>query len=250
MEMPKRSKSSSRCTESESEVLKSKGESMKMMTPLRGFDLLHRGLRDSWRSIAMAWAVCLSVSMLGGCGVIPPNVLTTPGNPVPVAKVFPSALLAEPIQLRAGYTHTSQPFQLKNPAERWIVALGFVRSDTGRSAEEKMDEAYDVCWVRGPGKGLGYTSCSKSLSSGYELRWELLNEYEIVVAHFLFDSARQDGAGTYASDAITRTLSGFGDQKVGLYRLRVTVLRDAKELDFLKPHILVNRPFFSSRSIE
>ena len=89
MEMPKRSKSSSRCTESESEVLKSKGESMKMMTPLRGFDLLHRGLRDSWRSIAMAWAVCLSVSMLGGCGVIPPNVLTTPGNPVPVGEVFP-----------------------------------------------------------------------------------------------------------------------------------------------------------------
>jgi hypothetical protein len=32
--------------------------------------------------------------------------------------------------------------------------------------------------------------------------------------------------------------------------LRVSVLRDANELDFLKPHIVVDRPFFSSTAIE
>lgn len=208
-----------------------------------------RSLQGSSRAITLKLMLVAFLSMLAGC-VFAPNVLTTPGNPVPVAKVFSSALLAEPIQLRAAYIHTTQPFQIRSSAERWTVALGFVRSDVGRPAEEKIDESYDVCWVRGPGKGLGYTSCSKVLSPGYKLRWELLNEDGNVVVHFLFDSALQDSAGTYATDAITRTLSGFSDQRIGLYRLRVTVLRDVKELDFLKPHILVDRPFFSSKSIQ
>jgi len=209
----------------------------------------HQLQRGGWRAIAMALVLSISASVLGGCWIIPPNVLTTPDNQVPVAKHFPSALLAEPIQLRAGYTHTTQPFQIKGPKERWAVALGFVRSDTGRPIEEKVNEAYDVCWTDGPDKGLSYKTC-KNTTPGFNLQWELLREDGSIAALYAFDSLRKDSGGTYSANAITRTLSGFSDQSIGSYRLRVTVLRDAKELDFLKPHILVNRPFFSSRSIE
>jgi hypothetical protein len=80
--------------------------------------------------------------------------------------------------------------------------------------------------------------------------WELLQEDGRVIARFRLDSLRRDSGGTFSATAITRTLSGFRDQPPGQYRLRVSVLRDANELDFLKPHIVVDRPFFSSTAIE
>ncbi|KWT97093.1 hypothetical protein APY03_1778 [Variovorax sp. WDL1] len=82
------------------------------------------------------------------------------------------------------------------------------------------------------------------------MSWELLQEDGSVVDQFGLDSLHKDSGGTFSTNAITRTLAGFRDQPLGQYRLRVSVLRDAKELDFLKPHILIDRPFFSSRAIE
>jgi len=204
-----------------------------------------------WRGIATAAVLGISASVLGGCWIIPPNVLTTPDNPVPVARHFPSALLAEPIQLRAGYTHTTQPFQIKGPKERWAVALGFVRSDEAVSLEQKLKGGSDICWTDSPTEEsrLIESKC-KNINPGFSLRWELLREDGKAMARYEHDNLVKRGGGTYAGNAVTRTLSGFSDQSIGFYRLRVTVLRDAKELDFLKPHILVNRPFFSSRSIE
>ncbi|MET3495107.1 hypothetical protein [Variovorax boronicumulans] len=214
--------------------------------PRRSF-AWRRTPRGNWRAVAMALALGVSINLLGGCAFTP-TVLTTPGNPVPVGEVFPAALLAEPIQLRAGYVHTTQPFQIKGPKERWAVALGFVRTDTNRPIEKKVDGAYDVCWTDAPGEGFR-PKCNIT-TPGFSLRWELLREDGKMVTQYKHDNLVERSGGTYGATAITRTLSGFGDQGVGSYRLRVIVLRDGKELDFLKPHILVNRPFFSSRSIE
>ena len=213
-------------------------------------DPIALGTRAHWlRAVAAAvlWAAALA---LPGCWVIPPKVLTTPDNPVPVAKHFPSALLAEPIQLRKGYTHTTQPFAIKGSNERWAVAIGFVRSDMDRPIEKKVNEDYDVCWIRSPGDGIGSTSCNQNIGPGFDVSWELLHEDGSIAAQFRLDSSRKDSGGTFSVNAITRTLSGFRDKPAGRYRLRVSVLRDAKELDFLKPHILIDRPFFSSRAIE
>jgi len=209
----------------------------------------HQLRRGGWCATALALVLVVSASVLGGCGIISPDVLTTPNNPVPVAKHFPSALLAEPIQLRAGYSHTTQPFQIKGPKERWAVALGFVTTDAALTTQQRLNGGSDTCWVDSPGKGLRPKTC-KNTTPGFNLQWQLLRADGSTAAQHAFDSSVEVSGGTYGANAITRTLSGFSDQGVGSYRLRVTVLRDAKELDFLKPHILVNKPFFSSRSIE
>ena len=209
----------------------------------------HQLQRGGWRAIAMALVLSISASVLGGCWIIPPNVLTTPDNPVPVAKHFPSALLAEPIQLRAGYTHTTQPFQIKGPKERWAVALGFIRSDEALTTQQRLEGGSNTCWTDNPSKAIHLKTC-KSTAPGFNLRWELLRNDGVVAVRYAFDSLVANSGGTYAANAITSNLSGFSDQEQGIYKLRVIVLRDAEELDFLKPHILVNRPFFSSRSIE
>ena len=205
--------------------------------------------RTCWVRAVGASLLCAWTLALPGCWVIPPKVLTTPGNPVPVAKHFPSALLAEPIQLHEGYVHTTQPFTIKASGQRWAVALGFVRSDVALTPSQKANGGSDRCWTEGPNEGFRPQVC-RNITPGFHLRWELLNDEGVVTWRHTRDNLVEDAGGTYAADAITRTLSGFRDQSPGQYRLRISVLRDAKELDFLKPHILVDRPFFSSRAIE
>lgn len=202
-----------------------------------------------WLRVAAASVLCAIVLALPGCWVIPPKVLTTANNPVPVAEHFPAALVAEPIQLRKGYTHTTQLFTIKGPKERWTVAIGFVRSDEALAPSQKADGGSDRCWTEGPYEGMRPKVCRNS-TPGFHLQWELLRADGSVASRYTRDNLVEDGGGTYGANAITRTLSGFRDQPPGQYRLRISVLRDARELDFLKPHVLVNRPFFSSRAIE
>lgn len=190
----------------------------------------------------------LAAALVAGCGT-PPQVLTTPGNPVDVGELFPAALLAEPVQLRAGYVHTTQPFQIKGPKERWAVSLGFVRTDGSLTPEQRLTGASNRCWTDSPKSPIHLKTC-KVNSPGFHVRWELLREDGTIVKQHTFDTLVANTGGTSGGDAITSTLSGFSDQLPGVYRLRVTVLREARELDFLKPHILVNRPFFNSRAIE
>ncbi|VTU26279.1 hypothetical protein [Variovorax sp. RA8] len=189
----------------------------------------------------LLWALALA---LPGCWVIPPKVLTTPNNPVPVAKHFPSALLAEPIQLREGYTHVTQPFTIKAPNERWSTSLGFVAANGALTVQKRLVGGSDMCWTNGPDEAMRPRTC-KNKTPGFHLRWELLREDGVVVVQRERDNLAKRGGGTYSANAITRTLSGFSNQRPGAYRLRITVLRDAKELDYLRPHILIDRPFFS-----
>jgi hypothetical protein len=199
-----------------------------------------------WLRAAAASVLYALALALPGCWVIPPKVLTTPDNPVPVAKHFPSALLAEPIRLREGYAHTTQLFTIKGPKERWTVAIGFVRSDQNLPLDKKLSGASDTCWI----DTLRPPKFCQIKSPGFNLKWELLREDGAIAARHALDSLIEESGGTYSGAAITRTLSGFRDQSSGQYRLRISVLHDAKELDFLKPHILIDRPFFSSRAIE
>ena len=218
-------------------------------TALAGY---HERLRPRWMNvlkgaIAAAAFALASVGGLVACGTTR-HVLTTPGNPVPVARYFPNALLAEPLLLRAGNTHVTQPFAVSGSQERWTVALGFVRSDQALSAEERISGKTDICWTDSSIDPAPRPRTCTNNAPGFKLRWELLRDDGATVAEFTFDSLVRREGGTYAENAITRTLSGFTNQKAGTYRLRVTILRDANELDFLRPHILVDRPFFSSEA--
>ena len=193
------------------------------------------GKRSHWHRAVAASVLCASIAALPGCWVIPPKVLTTPDNPVPVAKHFPSALLAEPIQLRKAYNHTTQHFEIKEFDERWAVSLGFVAADSALTVQQRLDGGSDTCWTNGPNEGMRLRTC-KNRTPGFHLQWELLRDDGTVVAQHERDNLVEGGGGTYSANAITRTLSGFSNQRPGNYRLRITVLRDAKELDFLKPH--------------
>ena len=186
-------------------------------------------------------AVALAVSSLGfsGCGNAG-TVLTTPGNPVPVADLFPNALLAEPIQLRAGFTHLTQPFEIKGPEQTWNVEVGFVRND------QANPDGYIFCLTtsRLDNSARKYSRC-KNDERGLNLHWELLRSDGTVVGSYSFDALTQQIDGSVSSrNSRSITLSGFRNQAAGQYRLRVTVLRDFPELDFAKPHLLVNKPFF------
>ena len=197
--------------------------------------------RTRWLRTAVASFLCAQALALPGCWVISPKVLTTPGNPVQVGKVFPSALLAEPIRLKAGYVHETQPFTVKGPEERWSVALGFVRTDADLTPEQRLNGQSDRCWTDSPMDMM--KSCNRP-TPGFHVRWELLRSDDSVAVSAERDSLVERGGGTSAATALTSTLSGFTRQGAGQYRLRVTVLRDADALAFLKPHILVDRPFF------
>lgn len=197
--------------------------------------------RKNLRVVALALVFAVGGGALGGCGIVPPVVLTTPGNPVEVSEVFPAALLAEPIRLRAGSVHITQYFPIKSSEERWSVALGFVRTDRGLTTEQRLSGQSNACWTDDPKSMM--KSCHQP-TPGFRLRWELLRNDEFVIASHELDNQVHRGGGTDAANAITTSLSGFTRLPPGAYRLRVTVLRDAAELDFLQPHILVNRPFF------
>jgi len=220
------------------------------LTARTGMRLIHwHNIHHCWLRATAASVLFTLMLALPGCWIIPPKVLTTPDNPVPVAKHFPSALLAEPIQLRKGYIHTTQAFVVKGPDERWSVSLGFVAADSALTVQQRLDGGSDTCWTNGPNEGMRLKSC-RNTTPGFHLRWELLRDDGTVVAEHERDNLVERGGGTYSANAITRTLSGFSSQRPGTYRLRIAVLRDAKELDFLKPHVLVDRPFFRSRAIE
>lgn len=178
-----------------------------------------------------------------GCGGTGP-VLTTPGNPVPVAELFPTALLAEPIKLRAGYTHTTQPFDVTNPVAVWEVSLGVVRRD------EMIPFKRFFCLVF-PREG--QLRASKLVEKrcpddepGIHIRWELLRSDGTAISEFTYDALKQNTSSQFGHNVLIG-LGAFTKQAAGQYRLRVTVLRDFPELDITNPHILIDKPFFRRR---
>jgi hypothetical protein len=148
-----------------------------------------------WLRAAAAGVLWAPALALPGCWAIPPKVLTIPNNPVSVAKHFPSALLAEPIQLRKGFAHTTQPFTIKGPNERWSASLGFVAADGALTVHQRLDGGSDTCWTNGPDEGMRLRTCTNT-TPGFHLRWELLRDDGAVVAQRERDNLVERGGGT------------------------------------------------------
>ena len=190
-------------------------------------------------------AIALAVSGLGfsGCGSTG-TVLTTPGNPVPVADLFPTALLAEPIKMREGYTHLTQPFQVVGPNPVWEVSVGFVRRD------DKIPFKRFLCLVD------SRKSASRSSpllekrcpddEPGIHMKWELIRSDGTVIPGFTYDALKEKTNSQW-SDSVRLGLGAFTNQAAGQYRVKVTVLRDFPELDVTDPQIVIDKPFFRRR---
>jgi len=175
----------------------------------------------------LAWLGC----GLTGCQTAPKTNLAY--------DLFPAALVAEPIQMRAGYEHITQPFEITGPEQRWNVSLGFARRD------EITPVKVFFCWVDSRKGSLRYLSHCTDDEPGIYARWELLNSDGKAVPGYAYtyDALIQNAGGTYGK-AVTRDMSGFTRLPKGTYRIKVTILRDFPQLDAHLPHILVNLPFF------
>lgn len=171
------------------------------------------------------------LALLAGCHTVPKTNQAY--------ELFPAALVAEPIQMRAGYEHTTQPFEITSPKQAWDVSIGFARRDAVTPVKQFF------CWIepRGEVSFRRFNNCTNN-EPGISLRWELIDSQGKTLVRYSYDALKQDTGGTYAGNAVTKTLSGFANFPSGTYRLKVTVLRDFPELDAHSPHILVNLPFF------
>ena len=186
-------------------------------------------------------AAALAVSSLGVSGCASSGtVLTTPGNPVPVAELFPDALLAEPIRMRAGYTHTSQPFQVTSPDQIWEVSVGFVRRD------DKIPFKRFACLVDSRKSQLRNVRKCADDEPGIHMKWDLIRSDGTVIPGFTYDALTQDTSGQWGN-SVRSGLGKFVNQAAGTYRVKVTVLRDFAELDITDPHIVIDKPFFRRR---
>ena len=200
--------------------------------------------RQSLRKLLANSRVWLASALLSwqlaGCGSVAP--LTTPDNTLDVSRYFPASLLAEPIKLRAGFTHTTQPFEVTDPGAVWEVTVGFVRRD------EKLPVMRFMCSVtsKRDKSAQNYNQCMGDEPS-IHMRWELMRMDGTVAASDTYDALERDATGQSRLAAYLVGLGGFTNQPISAYRLRVVVLRDFPELDITTPHIVIGRPFFRKR---
>ena len=191
----------------------------------------------------LAIALAGSSLCLSGCASSG-TVLTTPGNPVPVAELFPNALLAEPIKMRAGYIHTSQSFEVASPDPIWEVSVGFVRRD------DKIPFKRFHCLVDSRKSAHRSSILLEKMcpddEPGIHMKWELTRSDGTVIPGFTYDALKQDTNGQ-SGRTYRVGLGAFTNQTAGQYRVKVTVLRDFPELDVTDPHIVIDKPFFRRR---
>jgi hypothetical protein len=161
--------------------------------------------------------------------------------------LYPSALLAEPIKMRAGFTHTTQPFEISGPDQFWEVSAGFARRD------ESLPFARLDCLV-------GSTNHRKSVNANtlikhkcaeddpvLHMKWELISSNSDIQPGFVFDLSKLDASSQWSKASTTIGLGAFTNQSKGVYRLKVTVLGDLVELEITDPHVVINKPIFRRR---
>lgn len=179
-------------------------------------------------------------SLLTGC-TIPPKTNTAP-------ELFPNALIAERISMRQGYVHITPPFEIASSTEQWFwVELGFVRRD------EVLPFSRFRCLVDSRLSSLRKVPvdgkpCPDD-EPGIYVRWELLDEKGAVAYRREFDNLIQEGPseGGRRFRTIALHKKHLFDKPTGVFRLRLTVLRDFPELDVASPYVLVNTPFIRRR---
>lgn len=188
-------------------------------------------------ALVNAVAIC-AVLTLAACASPPPRTNLAP-------TLYPTALVAEPIRLRAGYEHITQAFEIDRPEQSWSVELGLERHDDPKQSNGTSPATREFFCLATSRKDMlrEVRKCSNT-EPGIHLRWELINSERRTVRSATYDALEHDASRTSTIYAITVGLHGFAGLPKGTYRLKVTALRDFPQLDANSPHILVNRPFF------
>lgn len=153
--------------------------------------------------------------------------------------LYPNALLVEPIKLRAGFVHVTQAFEVADPAAVREVSIGFKRVD------DKLPIDRFFCFIdsRLDKFSREYHKCPNN-EPGINLRWELVNEKGESLVTRTYDALVNATGSQSTKASLMLGLYTFSKQPKGMYRLKVTVLRDFPELDITDPHIVVGKPFF------
>jgi hypothetical protein len=153
--------------------------------------------------------------------------------------LFPNALIAEPIKLRTGYVHTTQPFDVTNPAQVWEVNLGFVRKDDALAVNSFF------CLVDSRKSMLrAHRKCNDG-EPALHVKWELLRDDQFSAGGFEYDAKSTDTNSQSSRADYLLGLGAFSKQAPGRYRIRITILADIPELDITTPHLVIAKPFFN-----
>ena len=154
-------------------------------------------------------------------------------------KLYPNAFLAEPIKLRAGFVHVTQKFEIAKMDEVWEVNIGFKRVD------DKLPVNRFFCLVESRLNKFSrdYSKCTND-EPGVNLRWELIDGSGEVIRYQTYDALKELTGSQSSRDSFMLGLHTFYTPYKGLYRLKITMLRDFQELDITDQHIVLDRPFF------
>jgi hypothetical protein len=178
-------------------------------------------------------AALLFSFLLWGCASTPKTNLAP--------DLFPTALLAEPIKMRAGFTHTTQPFEITGPDQVWEVNIGFKRQD------DKLKSNRFFCLTTSKKDSLHkHVKCDDETPKVH-IRWSLIRADGADIGGHTYDASVQD-TNTQSSRLDYQVgLRAFTNQPRGIYTLKVYVLRDQSELEATNSFIVIGKPFFRKR---
>jgi hypothetical protein len=153
--------------------------------------------------------------------------------------LFANAMIAEPIKMRAGYTHITQPFEIRDPSQVWEVNLGFLRKD------DLLPVNNFFCLVDSRKSQLrSYRKCDDN-EPAIHVKWELLRTDQTSAGGFEYDAKSKAANGQSSMSGYLLGLGAFSKQELGRYRIRITILADTPGLDLTTPHVVIATPFFN-----
>ncbi len=175
----------------------------------------------------------LCCAVLAAC-YVPPKTNLLPD-------LYPSAMLVEPIKMRAGYVHTSSLIEVNSPDQVWEVSLGFSRQDA------VLPFPRFFCLLE-PRKGLirQGRNCPDD-EPGVHVRWEIMRSDGVAVPGATYDAIIDKANGESSRASLLVGLGALKSPGLGKFRVRLHVLRDFPELDVTSPQLIVNLAFFQRK---
>jgi hypothetical protein len=144
-------------------------------------------------ALRLIW-MSLCICVIWGCASAPSTNLAP--------DLYPAALLAEPIKMRAGFIHTSQAFTVTGPEQVWEVNIGFMRRD------DKINVKRFFCLVDSRKSPLReFNNCSNDEPS-IHVKWVLVRLDGTEVGGFVYDALHQKANGQSSKKALQIGLAG------------------------------------------
>lgn len=174
--------------------------------------------------------VGLCCAVLAAC-YVPPKTNLLPD-------LYPSAMLVEPIKMRAGYVHTSAPIEVNSTDQVWEVSLGFARQDA------VLPYPRFFCLLDSRKSMIRKGRNCLDDEPAVHVRWEVLHSDGAVIQGGSYDAINEDTNRESSRASLVISMGVLRSAHLGKVKIRLHVLRDFPELDITNPQLIVNKAFF------